>query len=279
MSRVGRLARNGFALGGISAPAIAPGRIRSTIVLSRVAAARHLRRSGRGARRHVAVEARLLLVVERAVERLQRRLHGVERLERGVDALLHRLEPRRRRRGNVLRAVGGKPLRRLLGGPAQAFERVALLLVGADALPDRVERPAVELGCLRGAAADQLLDHGTERAVAAGPQHGIAAFHRAGAGPFFATAATAPVVTACAPAIAIARAFLHAILAAILVTSLVLAGRLCAVWLAVLLVTLNVRGAPPLVEGSGGRALAVAAVTVVMAAAGVNGTGGVAVNV
>ena len=80
-----------------------------------------------------------------------------------------------------------------LAAPRSAFERVALLLVGADALPDRVERPAVELGCLRAAAADQFLDHGTERAVAAGPQHGIAAFHRAGAGPFFATAATAPV--------------------------------------------------------------------------------------
>jgi hypothetical protein len=66
---------------------------------------------------------------------------------------------------------------------------------------------------------------------------------------------------------------LHAILAAILVTSLVLAGSLCAVWLAVLLATLNVRGAPPLVEGSGGRALAVAAVIAVMAAAGVGARG------
>src|SRR5262249_31382184 len=149
---------------------------------------RGLTRSGRGRHRHVAVEARLLLVVERAVEGRERGLDRVEGRERGGDALLHRLEPRRRRRGHVLRAVGGKPLRRLLGALAQAFERGALLLVGADGLRDGVERPVLELGPLLAAAADELLDHGSERAAAGAAQRGIAALGLAPARPILALA-------------------------------------------------------------------------------------------
>jgi len=85
---------------------------------------RSLTRSRGRRRHHVAVEARLLLVVERAVERLQRRLHLIEHRKRCVDPLLHRLEPRRRRRGHVLWAVGGEALGRRLGAFAQRRERV-----------------------------------------------------------------------------------------------------------------------------------------------------------
>jgi hypothetical protein len=133
----------------------------------RLARARRLRRVGCGRRSHVAVEPRLLLVVERGVERPQHGLDGVEGRKRRGDALLRRLEPRRGRGGNVLRAVGGKPLRRLLGGIAQAVERLALGLVSADGARDRVERPVLELGRLHGAAAHELVDGGAERAAAA----------------------------------------------------------------------------------------------------------------
>src|SRR5262245_18703868 len=144
-------------------------------LLLRLAPGRGLTRIGRGRRRHVAVEARLLLVVERAVEGRERGLDRVEGRERGVDPLLHRLEPRRRRRGHVLRAVGGEALGRRLGALAQAFERGALLLVGADGLRDGVERPVLELGPLRPAAAYELIDHGSEGAAAGTAQRGIPA--------------------------------------------------------------------------------------------------------
>src|SRR5262249_30971882 len=145
-------------------------------------------RIGRRRRRHVAVEARLLLVVERAVEGRERGLDRLERRERGVDPLFHRLEPRRQRRGHVLRAVGGEPLRRRLGALAQRRERVARLLVGADAARDLVERPVLELGALLAAAADELLDHGGERPAAGAAQRGIAAFGVAAARPILAFA-------------------------------------------------------------------------------------------
>src|SRR5262249_19759348 len=172
---------------------------------------RRLARMGRGGRRNVAVEARLLLVVERAVEGRERGLDRLEGRERGVDPLLHRLEPRRRRRGHVLRAVGGEPLRRLFGALAQRRERGALLLVGADDLSDRVERPVLELGPLLAAAADELLDHGAERAAAGAAQRGIAAFGLAPARPILALAGAAPVIAlAATPPILIAGAALIA---------------------------------------------------------------------
>src|SRR5262245_61332043 len=208
-------------------------------LLLRLAGGRGRTRCGRGRRRHVAVEARLLLVVERAVEGRERGLDRVEGRERGVNPLLHRLEPRRRRRGHVLRAVGGKTLGRLLGALAQRRERGALLLVSADALPDGVERPVLELGALLAAAAHELLDHGAERAAAGAAPILVAgaALVIAGAravvglaGAIFAAilaeipgvAAAPPLVeAACAPAIAtlartIGAAILHAVLPAIL---------------------------------------------------------------
>src|SRR5215475_3160675 len=213
----GGLTRSGLAGGGVGAGAIAAGGILAALapLLLRIAPGRGLARSGRGRRRHVAVEARLLLVVERAVEGRERGLDRVEGRERGVDPLLHRLEPRRRRRGHVLRAVGGKTLGRLLGALAQRRERGALLLVGADALPDGVERPVLELGALPAAAADKLLDHGAERAAAGAAQRSIAAVGLATASLILAIAlagappilvADAPLVIAGAPPVVIAGA-------------------------------------------------------------------------
>src|SRR5262249_20217958 len=162
---------------------------------------RPLRRIACGRRRHVAVEARLLLVVERAVEGRERGLDRIEGRERGVDPLLHRLEPRRRRRGHVLRAVGGEALGRLLGALAQRRKRGALLLVGADGLRDGVDRPVLELGALLAAAAHELLDHGAERAAAGAAERGIAAVGLAPPRPILTLAAAAapPILVAGAP--------------------------------------------------------------------------------
>src|SRR5262249_25621912 len=41
------------------------------------------------------IEARLLLIAQRIVEFRERRLHGLHRAERGVEPLLHRLDPSR----------------------------------------------------------------------------------------------------------------------------------------------------------------------------------------
>jgi hypothetical protein len=240
------------------------------------AAGRGLTRSGRGRRRHVAVEARLLLVVERPVEGRERGLDHVEGFKRGVDALLHRLEPRRRRRAHVLRAVGGKPLRRLFGARAQAFERGALLLVGADDLSDRIERPVLEFGALRGAAAHELLDHGGEGTAAGAAQRGIAALGLAPPRPILALAITAaapiliagaaliagapPLVIAGAPAVVgVAGAIFAAVASEILpaILSLILP--------AVLSLILGLAVAPPLVETARAPAIAALARTIVPA--------------
>src|SRR5262249_9655130 len=218
-------------------------------LLLRLAPGRGLTRSGRGRCRHVAVEARLLLVVERAVEGRERGLDRVEGREHGVDPLLHRLEPRRRRRGHVLRAVGGEALGRLVGALAQRRERGAFLLVGADDLRDGVERPVLELGALLAAAAHELLDHGAERTAAAA-QRGIAAVGLAPSSPILALAgappilvARAPLVIAGAPPILVARA--PAVVG--------LAGAILA---AIAPEILGVAAAPPLVEAACAPAIA-----------------------
>ena len=162
--------------------------------------------------------------------------------------MLHRLEPRRRRRGHVLRAIGGELLGRLLGALAQRRERGALLLVGADDLRDGVERPVLELGPLLAAAAHELLDHGGEGATAGGAQRGIAALGLAPTRPVLALAiaaappvlvARAPLVIAGAPAVV---GLMGAIFAAI-------AGE-------ILPKILGVAAAPPLVEAANAPAIA-----------------------
>src|SRR5262249_61644919 len=83
----GGLARGSLARGGVGAPALAAGGILSALapLAMRVAPSRRLARSGRGRRHHhVAVEARPLLVVERARERLPRGLDPVQGPQRPV---------------------------------------------------------------------------------------------------------------------------------------------------------------------------------------------------
>src|SRR5215467_523742 len=201
VARRSLFARGGLACRGIGAPAMPARGIVATLArivtrLARVlclAAGRGLRRIRGDRRRHLAIEPRLLLVVERAVKGLQRRLDDVVGLERRVDPLRHRLEPRRWRRRHLLRAVLDEPLRRPVGGVAQIRERVALRLVGGNRLRDRIKRPVLELGRLHGAAAHELVDGGAERPAAGAGQRSSA---RRGSAGF---------ALACAPALLIPR--------------------------------------------------------------------------
>ena len=150
------------------------------MIVPTLARARRLRGVGRGRRGRVAVKPRLLLVAKRAVERREFRLDDVVGGKRRSDALLRCLEPHRWHGGHVLRTVGGEPLRRLLGPFAQAVERSVLSLVGVDAARNRIERPILELGALRSAAAHELLDRGGEQTAAAAGQRGFCALGVAG---------------------------------------------------------------------------------------------------
>ena len=154
--------------------------IAAAVIVPTLARARRLRGVGRGRRGRVAVKPRLLLVAKRAVERREFRLDDVVGGKRRSDALLRCLEPHRWLGGHVLRTVGGEPLRRLLGPFAQAVERSVLSLVGVDAARNRIERPILELGALRSAAAHELLDRGGEQTAAAAGQRGFCALGVAG---------------------------------------------------------------------------------------------------
>src|SRR5262249_36068016 len=157
--------------------------------------------------------------------------------------------------------------------------------------PDGVERPVLELGALLAAAADELLDHGAERAAAGAAQRGIAALGLAPARPILALAGAPPILVAGAPLFiagapplieaAGAPAILHASLPAILVLILALILSLIltltlglilpAALPAVLSLTLGVARAPPVVEAR--LAALTVAVIAVMAAAGVGARG------
>jgi hypothetical protein len=153
-----------------------------------------------------------------------------------------------------------------------------------DGAGDRVKRPVLELGCLRGAAAHELVDSAAERAAAAAGQRGVSALGGTAAAHVLVAiaravailAGAAPLVIARAPAVvpvaitilpvvwceifaAAVRAGL--ILPAIVAACLALIGRLFT-------------ARPPLVQRAGGIALAIA-IRAVMAAAGVSARGSV----
>src|SRR5262249_33183222 len=117
--------------------------------------------------RHIAKEACLLLIVERRVERLQCRLQAVEARDRRVDGLLDGIKPRCRRSGSVSRTVGAEGLGSRFGGGSKLVERWTLTIIRIHSLRDGIERPALDVGALLAAAADQPVDDGGESAAAA----------------------------------------------------------------------------------------------------------------
>src|SRR5262249_47266183 len=88
------------------------------------------------------IEARLLLVIERAVELLERRPHGAYRGQHGLEPLAHRLDPprrcaRQRRRARCLEGVEG-----LRVGVLEVVEEAALGVVRLDGLRNPLDGPA-----------------------------------------------------------------------------------------------------------------------------------------
>src|SRR4029079_17879386 len=113
-----------------------------------------------------AQKPRLLLIIKRCVERTQRRVDRCKRCSRGVDCLLHGLEPRRWRCGLILWALGGDSLRCCMRRGPQRLQRGTLLVIGRGDPRDVVEWQILEPSRLRHAAADQAIYDCAEIATA-----------------------------------------------------------------------------------------------------------------
>ena len=95
--------------------------------------------AGREAERS-GIKARLLFIAQRIVEFHERGSHGLHCAKRGVEPLLHRLDPTRGGQRLVARATDLKAFRRLDGGILQFVERGPLRRRGLDRLADAVDR-------------------------------------------------------------------------------------------------------------------------------------------
>ena len=109
---------------------------------------------GEGARRHFPgrayptgrdderkrIEARLLLIAEPVIELRERGLHGADRAERGLEPLLHGLDPTRGRERLIAGAVGLERVRRLGGRILQFVEGGALHQRGLHRLGNAIDR-------------------------------------------------------------------------------------------------------------------------------------------
>src|SRR5436309_2630271 len=76
------------------------------------------------------IEPLLLLVAKRCIKLLERGLHGLHRVQHGVEPLLHRLQTANRRERAVGRAVRAQQIGSLSGGVLQVVQRAALRIVG-----------------------------------------------------------------------------------------------------------------------------------------------------
>src|SRR5262245_41255396 len=116
---------------------------RSASTLSLGAPATSRSRSGCRTQR---IEARLLLVIQRIVEFLERRLNGLRRSESRVEPLLHCLNATRGSQRLVSRAIHLELFRGPDGGVLQFVERALLDRRGLDRLGDPVDRQVGDAG-------------------------------------------------------------------------------------------------------------------------------------
>jgi len=93
-----------------------------------------------GGRTQQRIKARLLFIAQGIVEFHERGSHGLHCAKRGVEPLLHRLDPTRGGQCLVARATDLKAFRRLDGGTLQFVERGPLHRRGLDRLADAVDR-------------------------------------------------------------------------------------------------------------------------------------------
>ena len=91
---------------------------------------------------------RFWFIAQRIVEFRERGLHGLHRAKRGVEPLLHRLDPTRGGEHLVGRATDLKAFRRFDGGILQFVERGPLRRRGLDRLADAVDRQVGDAGRL-----------------------------------------------------------------------------------------------------------------------------------
>src|SRR5262249_8411539 len=97
--------------------------------------------------RRQAIEPLLLLVAQRAIELLQRRLDRLHCAQHRIEPLLHGLEPHHRRERAVGRAIRLEQLDRLRGGVLQLPEGAALRLIRAYGPLDLGDRQAGNASC------------------------------------------------------------------------------------------------------------------------------------
>src|SRR5262249_44393815 len=120
------------------------------------------------------IEARLLLVIERAVELLERRPHGAYRRQHGLEPLAHRLDPprrcaRQRRRARCLEGVEG-----LRVGVLEVVEEAALGVVRLDGLRNPLDGPVRQPGGLPAAEVGFDVPGAASGAASVAPASGAA---------------------------------------------------------------------------------------------------------
>ncbi len=130
------------------------------------------------------VEARLLLVAQRAAEGFERGLHGLDRLVGRLQPLDHRFQPSGRRHRHDVRAGFLEARGRLAGRLAQVFEQVLLVLRRLHRVGDLPQRPGRDaLGLVGAEVARRLGDASGRGGAARRGARGHAAI-RPGIGPF-----------------------------------------------------------------------------------------------
>src|SRR5262249_52803818 len=108
------------------------------------------------------IETLLLLVAQRSVELLERRLDGLIRAQHRIKPLLHRLQAADRRKRPGGGAIRVQQIDRLGRGVLQLLERAALRPIGLHRAFDPLQRQACDARCalaadLRQAALSLLL--------------------------------------------------------------------------------------------------------------------------
>ena len=87
------------------------------------------------------IETRLLLVAERIVQVIERRVHDADRLQHGLDPRAHDRKSAGRRARQVVRASGLQGVERLGGRVLEVSEKGLLIPIGLDGLGDLFYRP------------------------------------------------------------------------------------------------------------------------------------------
>src|ERR1700738_4961147 len=117
-------------------------------------------------------QTRLLLIVERGVERLYRGPHGIEPRHESSQSLLECIKPGGQRSRNFSGARRRENIRCISRGILHPLERISLALVRADDLRKIIKWPILQLDSLLAAATNQLVHCRNETGASAGERAG-----------------------------------------------------------------------------------------------------------